>query len=149
MPPRWAYSPVSRTVLVRNGQHGDKHTNPTLPLIVWRDRAREQGWSVVEGLAAFAQPAGGTTRSTYEALRDEILADLRKALPVDAVLLNLHGAMIADGYLDAEGDLLAAAQAPDQVAQGAPVVELDEDPAARPGHPHDLGESAGEIAHVG
>ena len=95
-----------RTLLVRNGQFGDKPINPALPLIVWRDRARAQGWTVVEGLAAFAGPAGETTRSTYEALRDEILDELRKALPVDAVLLNLHGAMIADGYLDAEGDLL-------------------------------------------
>ena len=96
-----------RTLLVRNGQFGDKPINAALPLIVWRDRARALGWTVVEGLAAFAQPAGDTTRSTYEALRDEILAGLRKSLPVDAVLLNLHGAMIADGYLDAEGDLLA------------------------------------------
>lgn len=96
-----------RTLLVRNGQHGDKRINPALPLFVWRDRARAQGWTVVEGLAAFAMPAGETTRATFEALRDEILADLRRALPVDAVLLNLHGAMIADGYLDAEGDLLS------------------------------------------
>ena len=27
-------------------------------------------------------------------------------MPVDAVLLNLHGAMVAEGYPDAEGDLL-------------------------------------------
>jgi microcystin degradation protein MlrC len=38
--------------------------------------------------------------------RDEILAELRAAMPVDGVLLGLHGAMIAYGYDDAEGDLL-------------------------------------------
>jgi microcystin degradation protein MlrC len=47
-------------------------------------------------------------RHVYEALRDEILADLRAALPVDAVQLLVHGAMAADGYDDCEGDLAAA-----------------------------------------
>jgi microcystin degradation protein MlrC len=94
------------TMLTRGGKHGDEPGPFALPLIIWRDAARALGWEVVEGLAAFATPAGNTTTSVYEALRDEILADLAAALPVDAVLLNLHGAMIADGYLDAEGDLL-------------------------------------------
>ena len=45
------------------------------------------------------------------ALRDELLADLRAALPVDMVVLGLHGAMVADGYDDCEGDLLARVRA--------------------------------------
>ncbi len=94
-------------MLVRGGKHGDKPSLFGLPLVIWRERAKALQWEVIEGLAAFATPAGDTTRGTYEALRDEILADLRAAMPVDAVLLNLHGAMIADGYPDAEGDLLA------------------------------------------
>jgi microcystin degradation protein MlrC len=36
-----------------------------------------------------------------------MLDDLRAALPVDMVLLGLHGAMVADGYDDCEGDMLA------------------------------------------
>ncbi|HEY5340304.1 MAG TPA: M81 family metallopeptidase, partial [Candidatus Aquilonibacter sp.] len=39
-------------------------------------------------------------------LRDELLADLERALPVDAVMLYLHGAMVAQGYDDCEGDVL-------------------------------------------
>ncbi len=108
-----SFSPVptglglfGRTMLVRHGDHGERRSLFSLPLQVWRDRAQALGWQVHEGLAAFAAPAGDTTRTAYEALRDEILADLSAALPVDAVLLNLHGAMIADGYPDAEGDLL-------------------------------------------
>lgn len=94
-------------MLVRGGEHGETPSLFAIPLVVWRERAKALGWEVVEGLAAFATPAGDTTRAAHEALRDEILADLKKAMPVDAVLLNLHGAMIADGYPDAEGDLLA------------------------------------------
>jgi microcystin degradation protein MlrC len=58
-------------------------------------------------MVAAAQPSGITTRHAYVTLRDELLADLRAALPVDMVLLGLHGAMVADGYDDCEGDLLA------------------------------------------
>jgi microcystin degradation protein MlrC len=76
-----------------------------------RQRARERGWTVIEGLCAWAQPAGPTVRAAYEQLRDELLADLRKALPVDAVLLGLHGAMVAEGYDDCEGDLMTRIRA--------------------------------------
>lgn len=77
------------------------------PLVEFRRLARARGWQVAEGLCSFAEPAGLTTRAAYESLRDELLADLRAALPVDAVLLSLHGGMIADGHDDCEGDLLA------------------------------------------
>lgn len=70
-----------------------------------RELAEADGHEVVESLCTLAQPAGRTVRHVYEALRDEILADLRAALPVDAVQLMLHGAMAAEGYDDCEGDL--------------------------------------------
>jgi microcystin degradation protein MlrC len=40
-------------------------------------------------------------------LRDEILVALRAAMPVDIVLLPLHGAMVAEGYDDCETDIIA------------------------------------------
>ena len=76
------------------------------PLKVWRQRAEALQADVVESLAAFAQPAGVTVRKVYEEFRDEILHDLKAALPVDAVMLSMHGAMVADGYDDCEGDLI-------------------------------------------
>jgi microcystin degradation protein MlrC len=65
----------------------------------------------VDSLFAFAQPAGPTQTAVYEAMRDEILADLRDATAIDAVLLSLHGAMQAADYEDCEGDLLARVRA--------------------------------------
>lgn len=78
---------------------------------VWRRRAEALGWEVTEGLSTYAQPAGPTVRAVYESLRDDILADLMAAMPVDVVLLSMHGAMIAEGYDDCEGDLLARVRA--------------------------------------
>ena len=91
---------------LRAGTHPDHMTFYGGPLWVARQRAAQQGWTVIEGLVASAQPGGTTTRAAYETLRDELLADLRAALPVDMVLLGLHGAMVADGYDDCEGDIL-------------------------------------------
>ncbi len=89
------------------GQHPAQMTRYAAPLFKARERAQQQGWTVIEGLHAQAQPGGLVTREAYETLRDELLAGLRQALPVDAVLLGMHGAMVADGYDDCEGDLIA------------------------------------------
>src|SRR5262245_49784520 len=73
---------------------------------VLRQLILADGHEFIFSLACFAQPAGITVRSAYETLRDEALADLNAALPVDIVFLPLHGAMVADGYDDCEGDLI-------------------------------------------
>ena len=77
-------------------------------LHVWRRLAVEHGWIVAESLCAFAEPGGITVRGVYESFREEILSDLKRASPVDMVILALHGAMVAEGYDDCEGDILGS-----------------------------------------
>lgn len=80
---------------------------PSLDLsATWGEQARARGDEFVFSLNAWAQPSGITLKSVYESLRDEMLNDLRSALPVDIVLLNLHGAMVAQGYDDCEEDMI-------------------------------------------
>jgi len=93
------------------GTHPDRMFYFAGPLWAARLRGKDKGWDLVEGLVAGAQPSGTTTRACYEALRAELLDDLKKALPVDMVVLGLHGAMVADGYDDCEGDLLQKVRA--------------------------------------
>lgn len=69
-------------------------------------QAKERGYHVVLGTLAYATPSGPLTQDTYTLLRDEIVGQIKQALPVDFILLNLHGAMIAEGLDDCEGDLL-------------------------------------------
>lgn len=96
----------------------------TAPQQVWRRRAQEDGLAIVESINAFAQPAGKTVQSVYEGLRDTLLDDLRTAMPVSAVLLFMHGAMVADGQDDCEGDTIARVR--EIVGSDVPVgVELD------------------------
>ncbi len=90
------------------GQHPDKMQMHGGPLWAARQVGPSRGWTLIEGLVAAAVPNGVVTRAAFETMRDQILADLRAALPVDMVLLGLHGAMIADGYDDCEGELITA-----------------------------------------
>jgi microcystin degradation protein MlrC len=77
------------------------------PLGVFEEMAGARGWDLTFGFKADAQPAGPATRAVYEGLRNELLDSLEAALPVDMVLLFLHGAMVAHGYDDCETDILA------------------------------------------
>jgi microcystin degradation protein MlrC len=63
----------------------------------------------IVGLARLpAWPSGKATHETFQWLRHEVVGALRQQLPVDAVLLALHGAMVADGAPDVEGEVLQA-----------------------------------------
>lgn len=89
----------------------------TEALHVWRRCAEALGWEVTESLSAIAEPAGRTAAGAHAHLRDLILADLAAGPAPDIVLLQLHGAMLADGEDDCEGDLVERIRAarPDAV----------------------------------
>ncbi len=93
------------------GEHPAEPTLITAPTWVLRERGPKEGWTVIEGTCAWAEPAGTVSQSVYERLRDRILDELRATLPVDAVMLGMHGAMVAHGYPDCEGDLLSHVRA--------------------------------------
>ncbi len=80
-------------------------------MVRWRELGERDGHTVIESIVAIAQPAGPTVRAVYESLRDELLADLQAAHPVDVILLYLHGAMVAEGYDDCEADVLERCRA--------------------------------------
>jgi len=95
------------SVFLRPGEHPDDAPRMcTAPLWVARRRAAAEGFTLVEGSCFAASPAGTTVRKDYEYMRDEILEQVRRAMPLNGVLLGLHGAMVADGYDDVEGDVI-------------------------------------------
>jgi microcystin degradation protein MlrC len=66
----------------------------------------ERGIETVGGFYAEAAPSAPVTSNAYRTLRDELLQSISDALPLEFVCLILHGAMVADGCLDCEGDIL-------------------------------------------
>jgi microcystin degradation protein MlrC len=90
------------------GEHPETPTLCSAVFTALRPRASAGELTLIEGTAAWAEPGGIVSEPTWMRLRDEILGQLRAALPVDAVLLGLHGAMIADRTVDCEGELIEA-----------------------------------------
>lgn len=80
----------------------------------------EQRASPVPLLVASACPGGPLTADCYRVLKDELLARLTAELPVEGVLLVLHGSATVEDVGDLEGDLLQAVR--DRVGPRVPLV---------------------------
>ncbi|TIR29078.1 MAG: M81 family metallopeptidase [Mesorhizobium sp.] len=72
------------------------------------EAAEKFGWRLSHPLAASATPGGIVTKETFEQLCAWFLAG---AEGCDGALINLHGAMVAEGYEDTEGEILARLRA--------------------------------------
>ena len=81
--------------------------------------AAERGWSLQPSVWAGAMPSNRVTAQAFARICDEIVADLQVG-GFDAVYLDLHGAAVAEGADDAEGELLARIRA--LVGPSMPVV---------------------------
>lgn len=65
--------------------------------------------------------AGGmVTRDAFERIAGSIVGGLSQAMPVDAVYLDLHGAMVTEDFEDGEGELLRRIRA--AVGESVPIV---------------------------
>src|SRR4051794_5218687 len=68
---------------------------------------------------ANACPSGPVTRDAYERLAGMLVEDLTAAMPVDALFLDLHGAMVTEHLGDGEGELLRRLR---EIAPRLPIV---------------------------
>jgi microcystin degradation protein MlrC len=69
------------------------------------------GWEIVPLVWAAATPSAHVTEDAYERIAGRMLDDLKKAGLVDAVYLDLHGAMVCEHLDDGEGEILARMRA--------------------------------------
>jgi len=74
--------------------------------------AEEAGAEVTVSIVAHAPPSGPVQREAYEGFCQAI-CDAVATGGYDAILLDLHGAMVAEGYEDGEGELLRRIRAID------------------------------------
>lgn len=70
--------------------------------------AEAEGVDLIPTTYGHAVPGGRVSREAFETLRDEILDGIRAAMPVDGVLLGIHGAMALEHLDDGEGPLITA-----------------------------------------
>jgi microcystin degradation protein MlrC len=79
-----------------------EHTNT--PLAAYLDIARREGAEIVTPVAAESWPSNKASRATFEALMEPLEAAVRAGC--DAVMLDLHGAMVIEDCDDAEGEIV-------------------------------------------
>ncbi|MDT1061428.1 M81 family metallopeptidase [Paracoccus sp. CPCC 101403] len=109
------YLPLSRgTEILKRAR------DVNLPVAGALTHAQTAGWQLLPILWAGAVPSAPVTAECYLAITDEIIAGLERAGPLDGVFLDLHGAMVAEGAPDGEGELLARVR--DAVGPDVPVV---------------------------
>lgn len=84
------------------------------------DILRVQQQETLPLLYASASPGGPLTAECYSLLKEQLIAALEVSLPVDGVLLPLHGSAAVENVDDLEGDLIQAVRA--IVGYSVPVV---------------------------
>jgi microcystin degradation protein MlrC len=88
-----------------------------MPIGAYIDLAEAAGAEIVSPVAAEAMPSGIVSADAYKHLTDPILEAVARG-GVDAAMLDLHGAMVAEGTPDGEGTLLERIR---RLAPGLPI----------------------------
>lgn len=70
------------------------------------DACRELGVELSHTFFAQATASGPVTRALFDELVGELLAGIRDNLPADGIVLTLHGAMVAEDFLEAEVEIV-------------------------------------------
>src|ERR1700738_3067513 len=70
-------------------------------------QADTQGWKSVPTISCGASPSAHVTRDAYERIVKVMIDGIKAAGPLDAVYLDLHGAMVTEHLDDGEGEILA------------------------------------------
>lgn len=78
-----------------------------LPLPGFIARAQAAGHELLPVLWCSASPSAHVLRDTYESIVGELLAGIAALPSLDAIYLDLHGAMVSEHLDDGEGELLA------------------------------------------
>jgi microcystin degradation protein MlrC len=83
-----------------------KHT-VNVGLAGFVERAEANGWEIVSTVACSASPSAHVTEDAFERIVKVMIEGIAAAGPLDAVYLDLHGAMVTEHFDDGEGEILA------------------------------------------
>jgi microcystin degradation protein MlrC len=70
------------------------------------EEAEANGWELIPTISCGASPSAHVTKDAYERIVGEMIDGIRAAGPLDAVYLDLHGAMVTEHFDDGEGEIL-------------------------------------------
>jgi microcystin degradation protein MlrC len=70
------------------------------------EQAEAHGWDIVPTISCGASPSAHVTRDAFERIVKVMVEGIKAAGPLDAVYLDLHGAMVTEHFDDGEGEIL-------------------------------------------
>ena len=80
--------------------------NINIGLAGFVEAAEAQGWEMVPTISCGASPCAHVTRDAYERIVKVLVEGVNAAGKLDAVYLDLHGAMVTEHLDDGEGEIL-------------------------------------------
>ncbi|WP_110643025.1 M81 family metallopeptidase [Salinicola sp. CPA57] len=98
----------------------DAVANSNIGLCGFIDAPEARTWSLIPTLWTAASPSAHVTQDAFERIAARLLAAIDRAMPLDGVYLDLHGAMITQHFDDGEGELLRRVRA--LVGEEVPIV---------------------------
>src|SRR6478735_2085895 len=84
------------------------------------EQAETNGWEMVPTISCGASPSAHVTRDAFERIVKVMVEGIKSAGPLDAVYLDLHGAMVTEHLDDGEGEILKRVRA--VIGKDLPVV---------------------------
>ncbi len=105
------YAAFEATGILRGGEIVRDYRDSHATMAGFLEAGARFGVSVVPLIFARTEPSGMITRDAFERIAGEMIDLLRARGPWDGVLLGLHGAAVADGYPDADGEIVSRVRA--------------------------------------
>ncbi len=82
-------------------------TGNPVPLAGFLRQCDRRGWTALPVLWCFGEPGARVEGAGFEAIVDEIVERIEALGQFDAIYLDLHGALVAEGFDDGEGELVS------------------------------------------
>ncbi len=104
-----AYS--ARALYVGEEEMRAAYTGTNTEIAGFLDACEKHGWEPVLAVAADATPSGKVTKEAFDTVSGAILDAIETQGPFDAILLQVHGAMVSEEHDDGESALLSLIRA--------------------------------------
>jgi microcystin degradation protein MlrC len=98
-------TPVEVWTIAR-GEAGNAYAGANHSLGGVIDASSDLGVHLTHTFFAHATSTGPVTRALFDEMLGELVAGIEAALPADGVVLTLHGAMVAEDFLEAEVEVV-------------------------------------------
>ncbi len=109
----------ARALYVGEEEMRAAYTGTNTEIAGFMDACEKHGWEPVLAVAADATPSGKVTKEAFDIISGMILDAIERQGPIDAILLQLHGAMVSEEHDDGESALLSLIRA--KVGRSLPI----------------------------